>query len=233
MKVADEERLETLTHSVDIRSVMIVKFVNKYLFCCGKIFCLLILLILLNTTEIESQTRTNLDVFYSLTDSLVDRINSDIPSNEKKIFLSLNLGQSYSLFSNSIKERFRQSGKEILEQPPDELNIPHVDIVMEGAGVEYGEMFRDGWFGTHYIQRYSTIFGNYSNTFSETGKKEFEITRMDTVKVDDIKFLENDSYPFTKGTLPSEPFLSGFAEPLIAIGVAAAVIVIFFAVRSE
>jgi len=210
-----------------------MNFVNKYLFCCGKIFCLLILLILLNTPEIESQTKTNLDVFYSLTDSLVDQINYEIPSSEKKILLTLNLGQSYSLFSNSIKERFKQSGKEILDQPPDELKIPHVDIVMEGAGIEYGEMFRDGWFGTHYIQRYSTIFGNYLQTFSESGKREFEITWMDTVKVDDIKFIENESFPFTKGTTPSEPFLSGFAEPLIAIGTAAAVIVIFFTVRSE
>ena len=181
----------------------------------------------------QISTPTNLDVFYSLTDSLVDQINFEIPSSEKKILLTLNLGQNYSLFSNSIKERFRKNGKEILEQPPDELNIPHVDIVMEGAGVEYGEMFRDGWFGTHYIQRYSTIFGNYLQTFSESGKREFEITQIDTIKVDDLKSLENDSFPFTKGTVPSEPFLSGFAEPLIAIGTAAAVIVLFFTVRSE
>ncbi len=212
---------------------MLMKFVGKYLFNYGKISFPLFILILLISSEIKSQTKSNLDVFYSLTDSLVDQINLEIPSSENKVLLTLNLGQSYSLFSNSIKERFRRSGKEILEQPPDELNIPHVDIVMEGAGVEYGEMFRDGWFGTHYIQRYSTIFGNYLQTFSESGKREFEITRIDTVKVDDIKFLENDSFPFTKGTTPSEPFLSGFAEPLIAIGTAAAVIVIFFTVRSE
>jgi len=210
-----------------------MKFVIKYFFNSGRFTSLCLIFILLISSKTNSQTLTNLEVFYSLTDSLVDQINFEIPSNENKVLLTLNLGQSYSLFSNSIKERFRRSGKEILEQPPDELNIPHVDIVMEGAGVEYGEMFRDGWFGTHYIQRYSTIFGNYLQTFSESGKREFEITRIDTVKVDDIKFLENDSFPFTKGTTPSEPFLSGFAEPLIAIGTAAAVIVIFFTVRSE
>jgi hypothetical protein len=213
---------------------MLIKFVTKYIiFSYGKISFLPLILILLTTPQIESQTKTNLDIFYSLTDSLVHQINSEIPSSEKKILLTLNLGQSYSLLSNSIKERFKQSGKEILDQPQDELKIPNVDIVMEGAGVEYGEIFRDGWFGTHHIQRYSTIFGNYLQTFSESGKKEFEITRIDTVKVDDLKFLENDSFPFTKGTIPSEPFLSGFAEPLIAIGTAAAVIVIFFTVRSE
>jgi hypothetical protein len=212
---------------------MLIKFVIKYLFFCRKISLPFLIFFLFTSPEAESQTKTNLDIFYSLTDSLVDQINYEIPSSEKKILLTLNLGQSYSLFSNSIKERFKQSGKETLDQPPDELNIPHVDIVLEGAGVEYGEMFRDGWFGTHYIQRYSTIFGNYIQTLSESGKKEFEITRMDTVKVEDIKFIENESFPFTKGTTPSEPFFSGFAEPLIAIGVAAAVIVIFFTVRSE
>jgi hypothetical protein len=227
------ESLETLTHSSDISSVMQIKFVIKYLIPPGKISFLLLILFLLASPEVESQTKTNLDVFYSLTDSLVDQINLEIPSSEKKILLTLNLGHSYSLFSNSIKERFRQNGKEILEQPPDELNVPHIDIVMEGAGVEYGDMFRDGWFGTHYIQRYAAIFGNYLQSFSETGKRDFEITRLDTVKVEDLKSLENESFPFTKGGIPSEPFLSGFAEPLIAIGTAAAVIVLFFTVRSE
>jgi hypothetical protein len=212
---------------------MIMKFVIKYLFSPGRFTLLFFVIILLLSLKVNAQLKTNLDVFYSLTDSLVDQISLEIPTNEKKILLTMNLGQNYSLFSNSIKERFRQSGKEILEQPLDELNIPHVDIVMEGVGVEYGEMFRDGWFGTHYIQRYSTIFGNYLQTFSESGKIEFEFTVADTVKVDDLKFIENESFPFTKGTLPSEPFLSGFAEPLIAIGTAAAVIVIFFTVRSE
>lgn len=183
--------------------------------------------------NILSQSATNLDVFYSLTDSLVDQINSEIPSSQKKILLTLNLGQSYSLFSNSIKDKFIKSGREILEQSPDEVNIPTVNIVIEGAGVEYGEMFRDGWFGSHYIQRYSTIFGNYLQSISERGKKDFEITKVDSVKVEDIKYLENESFPFTKGTIPPEPFLSGFAEPLIAIGTAAVVIVIFFTVRSE
>lgn len=196
-------------------------------------FFLLLLSIQIFTFSLFGQTKTNLGVFYSLTDSLVDQINSEIPSTEKKIFLTLNLGRSYSIFSNSIRDRFIKSGKEILEQVTDESHITKINIVIEGAGVEYGEMFRDGWFGTHYIQRYSAIYGNYFHSFSKSGKKEFEIKNVDTVKVDDLNFLENESFPFTKGTIPSEPFLSGFAEPLIAIGTAAAVIVIFFTVRSE
>lgn len=196
-------------------------------------FFLLFLSIQISTLSLFGQTKSNLEIFYSLTDSLADQINSEIPLSEKKILLTLNLGQSYSLFAGNIKDRFIKEGKEIFEQPTNELNIPQVDIVMEGVGTEYGETFRDGWFGPHYIQRYSTIFGNYFEPFSDAGKKDFEFTVIDTVKVEDLKFLENDSYPFTKGNIPSEPFLSGFAEPLIAIGTAAAVIVLFFTVRSE
>jgi len=212
---------------------MLIKFAIKYLFNSGKLLLPIFTIIFLNSINVNCQLNTNLDVFYSLTDTLVDKINSEIPSGEKKILLTLNLGQSYSLFSNNIKERFIKNGKEIIDQPPDELNIPTVDIVMEGAGVEYGEMFRSGFFGTHYIQRYSTIFGNYLQSFSDKGKQEFEITTLDTVKVEDINSLENPSYPFTQATVPPEPFVSGLAEPLIAIGTAALVIVLFFTIRSE
>jgi hypothetical protein len=211
---------------------MLHKFFNSNVFIPGKLILTLIAFTLLNI-QCYCQAKTNLEVFYSLTDLLVNKIVEEIPPDEKHITLALNLGESYSLFTNEIITDFRKNGKEISVSSPDSNNFPYVNIVMEGAGVEYGEMFRDGWFGVHYIQRYSTIYGNYLQTFSGEQKKEFEITKVDTVKVEDIKSLENDAYPFTKGTLPPEPFISGFAEPLIAIGTVAIVVVLFFTIRSS
>ena len=210
-----------------------MKFVEKYLFTKRKLIVLLFAVTFLSPSNFYGQTKTNLDVFYSLTDSLVNKIISEIPSNEKNIQLTLNLGQRYSLFANTIKDQFIKNGKEIIVQPMDAINNPTVNIVMEGVGVEYGEMFRSGFFGAHYLPRYSTIFGNYLQTFSGKGKQEFEITKIDTIKVEDLNSLENPSYPFTQAELPPAPFLSGFAEPLIAIGTAALVVVLFFTVRSE
>ena len=179
------------------------------------------------------QTKTNLEDFYSLTDSLVDRIIKEIPSNENRLHVTLNLGENYSLFSNEITSAFRKNGKEIFEHSKDSIDLPYINIVLESANVEYGEMFRDSWFGTHYVQRITSISGNYLETFSGADKKEFAISKVDTVKVEDVKYLENDAYPFTKGTLPPEPFISGLAEPLIAIGTAAVVVVLFFVIRSS
>ena len=210
---------------------MLNKFLDYHLFIPGKILFLIAFALL--SAKGNCQTQTNLEIFYSLTDSLVDQIVTEIPTKENKILLTINLGQSYSLFSNNIKARFNKYGKEIQDYPNNSLDTPRIDIVMEGAGIEYGEMFKDGWFGSHYIPRYSTIFGNYLQSFSTEGKKEFEITKIDTIKLDDIKFLENDSFPFTKGNVPPEPFISGLAEPLIAIGTAAVVVVLFFTIRSK
>jgi hypothetical protein len=225
-------RLDTLRQSSDINNTMLNKFLSISIFINGKILSLLIALMLF-FSQGNCQTKTNLEVFYSLTDSLVDKIVKEIPSNEKKLLLKLNLGESYSLFSNQIISEFRKNGKEIFEHSGDSTDFPYINIVMENAEIDYGEIFRDGWFGTHYVERYSSISGNYLQTFSGEEKKEFEISNVDTVKVEDIKFLENDSFPFTKGTLPSEPFISAFAEPLIAIGTAAAAVVLFFTIRSS
>jgi hypothetical protein len=188
---------------------------------------------LLFIVNLYPQSSTNLEQFYSLTDSLTKQIIIELPDDQDKILLTQNLGEQYSLFSNHIKTAFIKNSTEILDIPMEELSIPHVNIVIENAGVEYGEMFRDGWFGAHYVQRYCSLYGNYLQSFSAEGKKEFEYSIVDTVKVEDIKSLENESFPFTKGKIPSEPFLSGIAEPIIAIGIAAAVVILFFSVRSK
>ena len=179
------------------------------------------------------QIKTNLEVFYSLNDTLVSRIAEDIPQNDDKIILTLNLGDTYSIFSNNIKNGFIKNGNELFTIPQEELNIPEINIVLEEAGVEYAELDRDGWFGDYYIPRRLFLKGNYLNTASDKGLQKFFITAIDTVKVEELASLENDSFPFTKGNIPAEPFLSSVWQPVIAIGVAAAAILLFFTVRSK
>ena len=191
------------------------------------------LVLMLISEIIFPQTKTNLEVLYSLNDSLVNQIAEDIPQNNDKIILTLNLGDSYSIFSNHIKNAFINNGKEIFIIPPGELNLPEINIVLEEAGVQYGELDRDGWFGDYYVPRTLVIKGNFLNTASNNGLQQFFITAIDTVKVDELESLENNSFPFTKGKIPAEPFLSSVWEPVIAIGVAAAAILLFFSVRSK
>jgi hypothetical protein len=179
------------------------------------------------------QTKTNLEVFYSLNDSLVNRIVEDIPQNNDKIILTLNLGDTYSIFSNHIKNGFIKNGKELYTIPQGDINLPEINLVFEGAGVQYDELDRDGWFGDYYLPRTLLIKGHYLITASDKGLQQFFITAIDTVKVEELESLENNSFPFTKGNIPAEPFLSSVWQPIIAIGVAAAAILLFFTVRSK
>jgi len=205
-------------------------FSNKNPFYLLKNIFLVLILI---SGIIFPQTKTNLEVFYSLNDSLVNQVLEDIPQNNDKLILTLNLGDSYSIFSNHIKNAFTNNGKETFKIPQEELNLPEINIVLEEAGVNYGEMDRDGWFGDYYAPRTLLIKGHYLNTATNNGLEQFLITAIDTVKVEELELLENDSFPFTQGNIPTEPFLSSVWEPVIAIGVAAAAIILFFTVRSK
>ena len=189
--------------------------------------------IILFNPEMQAQTKTNLEVFYSLTDSLVSDINSELPEAKNQILLSLNNGEVYSIFNNNIKTDFIKSGKKVWDVPPDEINIPEVNIVIESASVNYGEVFKDGWFGSYYTNRQLSLKGNYLQTFSDKGKQNFNLVYSDSILVDQIGELENASFPFTQGQIPSEPFLSGLVEPILAIGTAAAMVILFFSVRSK
>jgi hypothetical protein len=192
-----------------------------------------LLVLILISGIIFPQPKTNLEVFYSLNDSLVNQVLEEIPQNNDKIILTLNLGDSYSIFSNHIKNVFVKNGKELFTNPQVELNLPEINIVLEDAGVNYYDMDRDGWFGDYYVPRTLFIKGHYLNIASNKGLQQFFITAIDTVNVEELELLENDSFPFTEGNIPAEPFLSSVWEPIIAIGIAAAAILLLFSVRSK
>lgn len=180
-----------------------------------------------------SQPKSNLEILYSLNDSMANRILNELPPGKNLVELKLNLGDTYSVFSNHINSVFVKSGNKIVEPVENELNLIRINIVLDNAGVEYGEMERDGWFGDYFVNRTVFIKGNYFNSFSKNGLEEFYISTADTVKVEDIKDIENDSFPFTRGEIPPEPFFSSLLEPIIAIGTAAIAVILFFSVRSK
>ena len=193
----------------------------------------LIILVLLLQVFSFAQTKSNLEILYSLNDSLVHQIISELPNRNIPVELKLILGESFSVFSNHIQNEFIKRGYKLVKPVENELNMARINIVMENAGVEYGETGKDGWFGDYFIPRTVSIEGNYFNSLSAKGLKEFRISVVDTVIVANISELQNESFPFTKGEIPAEPFFSSLWEPVIAISVAAAAVLLFFSVRSK
>ena len=182
--------------------------------------------------NINGQSRDNLEVFYTLIDSSGKNIINNLPASNKNLNLSLNLGESYTLFRNHLLSIFDKNGYKVNSE--DSVNNKvRVNYVLDKAVVNYGDIFRDGLFGSYLLPRKIEISGNYSVGGTSFTYKEFNYNYMDTVKVDNVKTLENISYPFTQGEVPAEPFFSSLFEPLVAIGTAAIAVFLFFTIRSK
>jgi hypothetical protein len=174
------------------------------------------------------QNKSNLEVLYSLVDSSVTQFVffSNPPA---KIRVELNNGDVYSVFNSRIMGNLKAKGIEPVNGKSDSL--PLFSYTIEKPFTQYTNLFRDGFLGTYLVQREISLKGNYY--YSGSGKKDFNFVCADTVKVDDIKNLENISFKFTTGTIPPEPFFTGLFEPIAALGTAAAAVILFFTVRSR
>jgi hypothetical protein len=174
---------------------------------------------------------TNLDIFYKMIDSSVTDLISKIPKSRESIKLDLNLGESYTVFNNRIIAGIFSSGKKILDEENKELL--NINYVLEKANVNYGEIFRDGFWGDYYLPRNLSLKGSYAIRDSNTLFQNFDYNCSDTIRYSSIKDVEDESFPFTKGKVPSEPFFSNLFEPIVAIGTAALVVILFFTIRSK
>ena len=188
-------------------------------------------LILLLQSALYSQTVSNLDRFYILVDSASNLLIRDL-KDIKKINLELNFGVDYSVFANKVRGNLLRSGIQLVSDNPDEQNFVRVNFVVDNSFVEYSEPEKDGIFGDFFTKRTTELSGNYFIS-NHSKVNDFKLTAVDTINVEEVENVENRSYPFTQGELPPEPFFSSLLEPVIAIGAAAAVIILFFSVRSK
>ncbi|MGE5402014.1 MAG: hypothetical protein ACM3S2_16580 [Ignavibacteriales bacterium] len=188
---------------------------------------------LLWTCQANAQSPSNLDLFYRLVDSSTVKILQNIPAGTENLNLIQALPEGYTLFQNRVIASLRSHGKNILLNNDTAGTSVHYTIDM--ARVSYPDAFRDGLFGTYKVRREIVLKGSYvilqKGRVGESGS--FNFSASDTVRYDDIKSLEDNSVPFTKGEIPSEPIISTIWEPVVALGTAAVAVYLFFTVRSR
>lgn len=188
-------------------------------------------LISLFQISVYSQTISNLERFYTLIDSASSLLIKDL-GDAKKVNLELNFGIDYSVFANQVRGKLLRNEVQLVGDNSDELNFVRVNFVVDNSFVGYSEPEKDGIFGDFFTERTITLSGNYFIS-NNSQVKDFKLTAVDTINVEDVEYVENRSYPFTRGDLPPEPFFSSLLEPIVAIGAAATVIILFFSVRSQ
>jgi hypothetical protein len=195
--------------------------------------CIFFLFLLLFSKELQSQTQSNLEIFYNLADSAAYNAAKNIPKNDTTVKLDLGTGSIYSIFNNRIMESFQKAGKFILSGLKYDSIGANVILRIDKTNINYGEAFQKRLFGDFYAQREISISGNYILFSPVLSPHNFNYTYTDTVNIDDIKKIENLGFPFTGGKSPAEPLLASIYEPVIAIGAAALTVILFFTIRSK
>ena len=180
----------------------------------------------------DAQTKTNLEIFYSLVDSSVAKINQNI--NSKNLKVTFSTGDYYRLFQNQVIADFVKLGRTVLSDSTKlSSDFETINYSIDNANVKYGDMERNGLLGDFVMQRKIELSGSYSISKETVSSERYDFAYTDTVSVDNAKAIENPSFPFTQAEIPSEPFFSGLFEPAIAIGSAALAVILFFTIRSK
>jgi len=172
-------------------------------------------------------------VFENLVDSSAAVISKAIPADSRNLSFNFVFGNEYNLFKDHFLTYFINKNYTIVTQGNKGQEIVDIDYTINNANVKYGDIFRSGFLGSFKVPRIINFSGSYIINSSPSIGKEFNYSYIDTVNYGNIHNLENISYPVTKGDVPPEPFLGSLLEPVVAIGTAAVVIFLFFAIRSK
>lgn len=190
---------------------------------------LFLLIILLSTVSVHSQSKTNLEIFFSQIDSAGKEIFSNISDKNTPVKINFLSGSEYSILENRLTSSLIKSGLKISS---DENGSLKLNFVITEASVKYNDSFRDGLFGDIFVERTVDLNGNFLIP-EKNLSKDFSYSSMDTIKYDQLNEIENRAYPFTQNNHPTEPFLSSLIEPIIAVGAAATAVILFFTIRSK
>ncbi len=180
-----------------------------------------------------SQTKNNIEVFFNLADSAANSIIENMPSKLKPVKVHFDLSNDYSVFNNRILADLKSNGVNVVPVNLKDTSYSQINFTISDAQVNYKNMFRESFLGKFYLERNIMLIGNYSISDSLLFIKKFSYVSNDTVSYNSIGNIQSSSYPFAKGEIPAEPFISSFWEPLVAIGATATAVLLFFTIRSK
>jgi hypothetical protein len=149
--------------------------------------------------------------------------------------LDIRAGDERSIFEGAISSALKGDSL-IVFATPDSSSQYRMGVSAPAVRVRYTNMYRDGMFGAQKVRREiaaemtATVTRGVSREVIYSGMVKHEMA--DSVKVDAVPSIENESVPASRATLPSEKGMDRFVEPFVIIGATAVAIFLLFHVRS-
>ncbi|MEW6702218.1 MAG: hypothetical protein AB1298_05820 [Bacteroidota bacterium] len=182
--------------------------------------------------SLPAQTQSNLDVIYRLIQQSVVKVDS-ILGGKKTIYISVTSPQLLEALKPKIYQSFTEHGY-ILKSSANESDIT-VNCILTSAGIEYKNSFSSGLFGGTVLERKAMFAGSYLIVKSNNMIQPFEYAaaKTDTIKLEEISALENQTLPFTQAKIPAQPLLTSLLEPIIVVGTLIVTVILLFTVRGK
>ncbi len=191
-----------------------------------------LLLIILNTGLIFPQTKTNLEIVYSLIEKSVTETSSLEIEKSQPLKINLSSPASFEFLHIKVIDAFSNSGYKL---HVDSVQKGTIGYSITGINTAYGEPFQDGLFGEYFTQRtivYRTLI-NYTENGHVLFSKEMVNESTDTIPVSQVSTVENPSLFFTKGNILEPPVLSNLLEPILVVGTLIVTVILLFTVRGK
>lgn len=182
--------------------------------------------------SLSAQTQSNLDVIYRLIQRSVAKTDS-ILGGKQTIYLSVTSPQQLEALKPKFYQSFTEHGY-ILKSSANESDVT-VNCILTSAGIEYKNSFSDGLFGGAALERKAMLACSFIIAKSNKTIEPFEYTaaKTDTIKLEEISAIENQTLPFTQAKIPAQPLLSSLWEPIIVVGTLIVTVILLFTVRSK
>jgi hypothetical protein len=180
----------------------------------------------------QTEPNSNLEVINSLIKNSMKEITSGLPFEDITYSFNYKSPPEFNFLETQSKVSFSK-----LVSMTDQKDKAMYNLVYSISDVttEYSDSYKDGLFGSYYVNRNISIRGSFIiDTKGATVKADpFSKSYSDTIAYDSIQKFESMTLPFTRGKKPDEPFFASLLEPAIAVGSIAVTIILFFTVRSN
>jgi len=193
---------------------------------------IIFILVLLFSSGIFGQDKSNLETINGLIDSSVVEIINSAGELSKSFALVNNSPLEFATLNHHVKTAIVKAGVNV---QVGETSIDKINYSLTQVNVNYSSLFRDGIFGDYLLERNTVVSGEFSiqNSKNVSFANTFNYTLTDTIQYSNLGLVENNSLPFTKGNVPSAPLFPSILEPIIAVTSVAVTIILFFSVRSN
>lgn len=182
-----------------------------------------------------AQEKSNIEIFNLLIDSSLNEAAKKISA--EKVIVEIESATYQPAFNDQIvSSLIKKNFQPVLNSESNGKAFAAVlSLKIIRAEVNYSNMEKESFLGDYSVKRKVKLAGEYLiyNPHKDPELYQFNLSNVDSVRVNSQKNIETDKFNFTKGEMPAEPFFSSALEPIIAITAAAAAVILFFVLRSQ